>query len=107
MANTRTAIISYYSSTNAYQEWPSSSNATVYLPLYDSFHDTTFIGGDMKTVTGKDEKNKYSTHISSNRNRKYLTDFLLKSRLACHNTKSPPQKKKKKEEKTMELHLHK
>ena len=46
----------------------------------------------MNAQTGKNEKNKFSLHNSSNRNGERLTDFSLKNRLTCLNTKF--QKKK-------------
>ena len=49
-------------------------------------HNMLVIGGDMNAQIGKNGNNKYSLHITSNRNGQHLTDFMIENRLACLKT---------------------
>ena len=86
--NPRATIISCYSPTNVSEE-------TELVTFYDELsslvrsipkHNMLVIGGDMNAQIGKNGKNKYSLHNTSNRNGQHLTDFMIENRLACLNT---------------------
>ena len=86
--NPRATIISCYSPTNVSEE-------TELVAYYDELsslvrcipkHNMIVIGGDMNAEIGKNGKNKYSLHNTSNRNGQHLSDFMIENRLACLNT---------------------
>ena len=86
--NPRATIISCYSPTNVSEE-------TELVAFYDELsslvqgipkHNVLVIGGDMNAQIGKNGNNKYSLHITSNRNGQHLTDFMIENRLTCLNT---------------------
>ena len=52
------------------------------------------IGGDMIAQIGKNVNHNFSLLNSSNRNGEHLTDFMLKNRLTCLNTKFQKRKGK-------------
>ena len=83
--NPRATIISCYN----------ISEETELVALYDELsslvrsipkHNVLVIGGDMNAQIGKNGNNKYSLHITSNRNGLHLTDFMIENRLTCLNT---------------------
>ena len=86
--NPRATIISCYSPTNVSEE-------TELVAFYDELsslvrsipkHNVLVIGGDMNAQIGKNRKNKYSLHKTSNTNGQHLTDFMMENRLTCLNT---------------------
>ena len=94
--NPRATIISCYSPTNVSEE-------TELVTFYDELsslvrcipkHKMLVIGGDMNAQIGKNGKNKYSLHNTSNRNGQHLTDFMIENRLACLNTNYQKRKGK-------------
>ena len=77
--NPSTTIISCNRSTNV-------SDETDLITFYNELsslvrrilkHNVFIIGGNMNAQIGKSVNNKFSLHKSSNRNGKYLTDFML------------------------------
>ena len=85
--NPKATIISCYSSTNVSEE---TELVTFYEELSSLVrsipkHNLLVIGGDMNTQIGKNRNNKYSLHITSNRNRQHLIDFMIENRLTCLN----------------------
>ena len=87
--NPSSTIISCYSPTNA-------SNETDLITFYNELsflvcniakHNVLISGGDMNAQIGKDENNKFCLHNLLNRNGVHLTEFFLKNRLICLNTK--------------------
>ena len=85
--NLKAAIISYYSPTNVSEE---TELVTFYEELSSLVrsipkHSLLDIGRDMNAQIGKNRKNKYSLHNTSNRNGQHLTDFMIENRLTCLN----------------------
>ena len=64
-----------------------------YPPLFVASQNILIIGGDINARIGKNVNNKFSLHISSNRNEEHLTDFTLENRLTCLNTKFQGKKR--------------
>ena len=92
--NPVTTIIPCYSTTNDSDE---TDLKTFYNEVSSLVHsvpkyNVLIIGGDMRAQIGKNVNNKYSLHNSLNRNGEHLTDFILKNRLTCLNTKFQKQK---------------
>ena len=89
-------IISSYSPTNACDE----TDLDIFYNELSSFvrsvhkYDVLIIERDMNAQFGKNVNNKFSLRHSSNRNGEHPTDFILKNRLTCLDTKF--QKKKRK-----------
>ena len=86
--NPRTTIISCYTPTNVREE---TELVTFYEELSSLVrripkHNVLVIGGDMNAQIGKNGKNKYGLHNTSNSNGQHLTDFMIENRLACLNT---------------------
>ena len=86
--NPRATIISCYRPTNVSEE-------TELVVFYDELsslvrsipkHNVLVIGGDMNAQIGKNGKNRYSLHNTSNRNGKHLTEFMMENRLTCLKT---------------------
>ena len=75
--NPRATIISCYSPTNVSEEteliaqYDELSSLVRSIPKHNVF--------DMNAQIGKNGNHKYSLHISSNRNRQYLTDFTIEN----------------------------
>ena len=94
--NPRATIISRYSPTNVSEETDLIAFYNELSSLVHSIpkHNILIIGRDMNAQIGKNISLKFSLHNSSNRNGEHPTDFMLKNRLICLNTKF--QKKKSK-----------
>ena len=86
--NPSATIISCYSPTNISEE-------TELITFYDELsslvhsipkHNVLVICRDMNTQIRKKRNQKYSLNNLSNRNRQYLTDFMIENRFTCFNT---------------------
>ena len=94
--NTSTIIISCYSPTNVSEETDLITFYNKLSSLVCSIlkHNILIFGGDMNAQIYKNINHKFSLHNLSNRNGEHPTDFMLKNRLSCLNTKSQKRKGK-------------
>ena len=94
--NPRATIISCFSPTNVSEETELIAFYDVQSSLVRCIpkHNVLVIGGDMNPQIGKNGKQKYSQHNSSNRNGQHLTDFMIENRLTCLNTNLQKRKGK-------------
>ena len=87
--NLKTTITTCYSPTNVREEtdlitfYNELSSLVCSIPK----HNVLIISGDINVQISKNVSNKFSLHNFSNRNKEHLTDFTLKNRLTCLNTK--------------------
>ena len=79
--NPSTTIISCYSPTNASDEMDLINFYSEVSSLVCSIPKHNVL------IIGKNKNNKFSLHISSNRNGEHLTDFSLENGQTCLNTK--------------------
>ena len=92
--NHSTTIVFCYSHTNANDEMYiiTFHNELSSLVRYISIHNVLIITGDMYTYISNDGNNEFYLRDSLKRNSEYLTDFYLKNRLTCLNSRFPKRK---------------
>ena len=90
------ATIICYSPTNVSEETDLIAFYNELSSLVHSIpkHNILIIGGDTNAQIGKNVNHKFGLHNLSNRYGKLLTDFMLKNRLTCLNTKFQKRKGK-------------